>query len=129
MSPDPYVPFNAIVCLPAGAWPQGGNPGVAVQFFGALRQGHDRIMRDRPHWYLELLAVRPEYQGKGLSSKLLRWALEQADKEGTAAFLESVPEAQPVYEKYGFSCVEELKIDTPLVRVNVPLMLRESQAS
>lgn len=51
---------------------------------------------------LDLLAVHPSFQGRGLASKLLRWGLECADEEGVEVFLTSSPDGRRLYEKYGF---------------------------
>lgn len=42
-----------------------------------------------PHWYLPLIGVEPLMQGRGYGSALLRHALEQIDRDGQLAYLES----------------------------------------
>ncbi|OGE50869.1 hypothetical protein PENARI_c015G00751 [Penicillium arizonense] len=61
--------------------------------------------RDR-HEHLDMLAVHPSHQGRGLASKLLKWGLARADEEGVEVYLSSSPEGKPVYEKYGFRALE-----------------------
>jgi len=92
-------------------WPQDGNPALAVKFFSVLADGHRRIMGDTRHWYLEMLAVRPEYQGRGVASPLMRWGLEKADGDEVQCFLEGTTEARGVYERFGFEVVDEAEID------------------
>lgn len=65
--------------------------------------------QDEPHWYLEVLGIRPEHQRRGIGGRLMAPALERADEEGVAAFLEtSDPANVPYYERFGFSVVEEV---------------------
>lgn len=51
---------------------------------------------------LDILAVDPAYQGRGLASKLLKWGLARADEESVEVYLSSSPEGRRMYEKYGF---------------------------
>lgn len=60
------------------------------------------IMGARKHWYLEILATRKEWQGKGAAGILLRWGLERADEEGVECFIEASPEGKPIYERFGW---------------------------
>jgi GNAT superfamily N-acetyltransferase len=93
------------------AWPEGSNVEIANHFFGNLVRRHESIMRGRKHWYLELLATRPEYQGKGAAGKLLRWGIERADEEGTETYLEASPDGKPIYEHLGFREVDRLVVE------------------
>jgi len=67
--------------------------------------------KERKHWYLELIATRPEWQGKGAAGKLIRWGLERADEEGTECYLEASPDGKPVYERFGWRERERLVVD------------------
>jgi ribosomal protein S18 acetylase RimI-like enzyme len=63
---------------------------------------------DGRHWYLLNLAVRPELQGQGVGSVLLRSGLQRAQIEGVPCFLEtSNPRNVPFYEKHGFRLIHE----------------------
>lgn len=61
-------------------------------------------MAERKHWYLEIIATRPEWQGKGAAGKLMRWGLEKADADGKGVetYLEASPVGKEVYEYFGF---------------------------
>ena len=60
------------------------------------------------HYYLPLVGVEPNWQGKGLGSALLQPMLERCDGEGVAAYLEATsPRNRACYERAGFVVVEE----------------------
>ncbi|HEX6782015.1 MAG TPA: GNAT family N-acetyltransferase [Solirubrobacterales bacterium] len=64
-----------------------------------------------PHLYLAALGVRPEGQGQGLGSALLRPGIEQADRLGLPAYLESSNIRNvPLYERHGFEVTEEVTL-------------------
>jgi GNAT superfamily N-acetyltransferase len=64
-----------------------------------------------PCWYLNLLGVAPEHQGKGVGSTLLRAALERADRDGVPAYLEATSEDNKrLYERHGFAATAELRL-------------------
>jgi GNAT superfamily N-acetyltransferase len=50
-----------------------------------------------------VLGTEPAAQGRGIGSELLRGTLEECDRTGTLAYLESSKEANiPFYERHGF---------------------------
>ena len=56
-----------------------------------------------PHWYVPLLGVRPDAQGRGLSRAVLRPVFEAADRDRVPIYLETMTEANvAVYKKLGF---------------------------
>lgn len=60
-----------------------------------------------PHYYLDNLGVLPSARGKGVSSKLIRPFLEMADTQKVIAYTDTVtPSNVPLYEHFGFRCVE-----------------------
>ncbi|KAJ5118057.1 uncharacterized protein N7443_003261 [Penicillium atrosanguineum] len=85
-----------------GSWPVSADKELCEVFFGTMSEHHRELMGTRRHYYLEILAVDPAYQGRGLASKLLKWGLARADEEGVEVYLSSSPEGRKVYEKYGF---------------------------
>ena len=70
-----------------------------------------------PHYYLAVLGTRPEKQGKGLGSSLLRPILDRCDAEGLSAYLESSKEINiPFYQRHGFNVTGEIHLpDGPVV--------------
>lgn len=103
----PNAPFTTD--LPT--WPEKSDAALANYFFGNLVTKHAKMMEGRKHWYLELIATRPEYQGKGAGGKLLRWGLERSDADGTETYLEASPAGKPVYERFGFKEEDRLVVD------------------
>lgn len=64
-----------------------------------------------PHWYLNLLGVRPEAQGKGLSRAVLAPVFEQADRDKLPCYLETLPEANvAIYRRLGFDLVGKCEL-------------------
>lgn len=56
-----------------------------------------------PHWYVPLLGVRPEAQGRGLSRAVFQPVFEAADRDRLPIYLETVPEVNvAIYKKLGF---------------------------
>jgi GNAT superfamily N-acetyltransferase len=56
-----------------------------------------------PHWYLLYLGTRPERQGQGLGSALLRAVLDRCDTERLPAYLEATcPRNVALYRRHGF---------------------------
>jgi ribosomal protein S18 acetylase RimI-like enzyme len=63
------------------------------------------------HWYLYAIGTRVESQGRGLGSALLREVLDKVDAAGESAYLESSNIRNvPLYERHGFTVVEEITI-------------------
>lgn len=77
----------------------------------------------KPCWYLPLIGVDPVCQGRGHGSALLRYALEQCDRDGTAAYLESSnPRNIPLYERHGFEVMGSIQAgSSPTI---VPMLRR-----
>jgi ribosomal protein S18 acetylase RimI-like enzyme len=71
----------------------------------------DKIHKARvqePHWYLMLVGVDPELQGRGVGSAIIREGLARADRESRPCYLET-SEARNLglYERHGFAVLEE----------------------
>lgn len=75
-----------------------------------------------PHWYLPLIAADPARQGEGLGTALMEAAIARIDADGRPAYLESSnPRNIPLYERFGFERVGEIRTETspvltPMVR-------------
>lgn len=53
-------------------------------------------------WYLQNLAVHPDFQGKGIGRMLVQWGLDRARDEGIYASVIAARGKDPFYRKCGF---------------------------
>lgn len=84
---------------------------AAGRFFSVLAVGDEPHRRDvRPdHWWVMVLGVAPEAQGKGLARALLEPVMHRADAAGQQCYLETANPANiTFYERMGFERVAEL---------------------
>jgi len=116
---------GAALWAPPGAW-AGKNaeqlrellPMAAVFRASSLRalRLQDQMIKAHPrkphHWYLYAIGTMAEAQGQGLGSALLREVLDRLDASGEPAYLESSNiKNVPLYERHGFTVVEEMIIE------------------
>lgn len=65
----------------------------------------------QPYWYINVVAVDPEHQGKGFASKLIKPIIMEALERKHMVYLETQNSNNiKIYEKYGFHLVEEAKM-------------------
>lgn len=97
----------------AQAWYLAGAVRITRQAAAQLRLFFtlEQVRPSAPHYYLRLLGVRPERQGQGLGSALIRPVLEQCDQQHTPAYLETETEANVrYYQKHGFRVLREILV-------------------
>ena len=64
------------------------------------------------YWYLDVVVVSPEYQGKGFASQIIKPFLENTKYVGESVYLETQNiNNVPIYEKYGFKLLKSQKFD------------------
>ena len=69
------------------------------------QQVHEEIIPG-PHWYLWILAVDPDRQGKGIGSILMQPGTERADAQHLPCYLETYEMRNiPFYLRHGFGLV------------------------
>jgi ribosomal protein S18 acetylase RimI-like enzyme len=62
------------------------------------------------HWYLPLLGVDEELQGRGIGSALIQPILDRADHDALPCYVETPqPRNVPFYERHGFRVLREIK--------------------
>ena len=77
----------------------GGRLGEAAALAEAMRTRRP----DEPHWYLGVVATRPERQGQGLGSRVLAAMHERCDRHGLLCYLESSnPRNNALYRRLGY---------------------------
>ena len=75
------------------------------------------------HWYLPLIGVDPTHQRRGHGDALMRYALEQIDREKVPAYLESSnPRNLSLYRRHGFEELGTIQVgSSPAI---VPMLRR-----
>lgn len=79
-----------------------------LNLLGFVEGKHKEIERSvGPHYYLAMLGIVPEWQGKGWGDVLLQEMTKRCDEEGATAYLESsTTRSVPLYERNnGFEVV------------------------
>ncbi len=77
-----------------------------------------------PHWYLFVLGIDPELQGRGLGSQLIATLCERADRDGVPCYLETDKlSSVRLYERHGFRI--ELEQDEARLGLRFWTMLRQ----
>ena len=122
---------GAALWLPPGVHPNGA--ALEAVFRDTARREHldgllatfeqmERSHPDEAHWYLPLIGVEPNAQGKGLGAELMRYAVARCDRQGMPAYLESSnPRNISLYLRFGFEVMGEIRIGaaplvTPMLR-------------
>ena len=68
----------------------------------------DKMELKEPHYHFGPIAVLPEYQGKGVGSRMLEYCCKIIDTEGEIAYLETETiENFNFYTKFGFKSIYE----------------------
>ncbi len=76
------------------------------------------------HWYLAILAVDSQHQGKGYASKLLNEMLSYIDGEGLHCYLETEGKKNvSMYQHFGFEVIDEFIV--PRTKDKLVAMLRK----
>jgi ribosomal protein S18 acetylase RimI-like enzyme len=71
---------------------------------------------DEPHFYLFVLGTSTAQQSKGLGGALISHVLDQCDRQGMGAYLESSNIRNvPFYERHGFKVLSEVKVSDDFV--------------
>ena len=115
--------LGAALWAPPDAWRLGllESLRMGVSLFPALgrraaiiARGVDMIERRHPaapHYYLAVLGTEPAAQGQGIGGALLGPVLDECDREGIGAYLESSKERNiDFYARYGFRVLEEVRM-------------------
>jgi GNAT superfamily N-acetyltransferase len=115
--------FGAALWLPPGKWHLG--PGAQLRLLpsmiavtgrnlvrlGTVLQFIEKRHPSEPHYYLAVLGVEPEHQGRGFGGALMQPVLSRCDRERIPAYLESSKRRNVVlYERHGFEVVEEVRL-------------------
>ena len=126
--------FAAAMWLPPGVHPDSERMAGLVEQYVPKRtlpemmqvfEQMDVYHPKEPHWYLPLIGVDPACQGRGYGSALLRYALEQCDRDRLPAYLESSnPRNIPLYQRHGFEIIGNIQVGSS---PNLVPMLRRAR--
>ncbi len=76
-------------------------------FYRYTRMLHGQLVPDE-HMFLWVIGVAPEFQGNGLSSRLMKPMLSRLDEQNLPCFVETHAENNvPLYQHFGFKIVDE----------------------
>lgn len=85
------------------------SPALRADVYAVIEK-MEQFHPEEPHWYLPLMGVDPALHGKGNGSALLNHALQQCDRDGRLAYLESSnPRNIPLYQRHGFRIIGEIQ--------------------
>jgi ribosomal protein S18 acetylase RimI-like enzyme len=126
-----FAPGDFPLGVLAYAWlsfgPVAAGPRTALRY--ALADRHLRRLHPRePHFYLFVLGVEPELQGRGLGGRMLAELCARADRDGLACYLETDKASSVrLYERHGF----RVEVDQTEDKLGVRFwtMLREGRAA
>jgi len=90
----------------------GANGPFLDEFFGKLIAGRKKYIVEENMYFLNILAVHPQYQRRGLGSRLIEPVLALADAEGRRTYIEASRKGVRLYERYGWVRVDAVVMDT-----------------
>ncbi|KAK1705936.1 acyl-CoA N-acyltransferase [Colletotrichum acutatum] len=70
-----------------------------------------RQLEGTKYMVLQALATHPEYQGRGIGTRLLQHGLEKIDSQSLACWIHASPSSYRLYEKAGFQEVGKSEYD------------------
>jgi len=81
---------------------------------------------------IHIIVIHPDYQRKGLGSKLLERGLADVDAAGARAYIEASRGGYPLYKRYGFKDVGKISMDLDTFGLDagiedMPFLIREPQ--
>jgi GNAT superfamily N-acetyltransferase len=85
----------------------------SVADLGAFAVKMAQFHPTQAHWYLPMIGVDPVRQGNGHGAALMKYALQQVDRDHLPAYLESSsPKNVPLYQRHGFEIVGTIQVGT-----------------
>ncbi len=82
--------------------------GRLIRLGKILERNHPK----KKHYYLQVVGIDPEHQGKGIGTALMQTLLEQCDREGYGAYLENTNESNlAFYDRFGFAIAKKIVVE------------------
>ncbi|KAK7935314.1 hypothetical protein PG985_000809 [Apiospora marii] len=113
-----------------------GRGGLIVKRYYIWKEAQAKVQSSvwtdpRGYYFLNIMVVIPEAQGKGVGRQMMKVVTDQADAEGMNCYLESSrdkPNMQ-IYGRFGFRFAKELECDDEGTAIKLFAMVREPNAS
>ncbi|KAI0425127.1 putative GNAT family acetyltransferase [Xylaria sp. FL1042] len=86
----------------AWIWPPGTNMKILESWGKATEEVQGQAVGECPCYRLTFMGTDPAHERRGAASMMVRWGIEQCNKDGILGYLESTLDAAPFYEKMGF---------------------------
>lgn len=83
---------------------------ASMKEFSQLDKDRHKNMAGKRYLHLMSLAVDPEYQRKGIGSKLLKAMFKKTDSCGYSTYVSADIDNVDFYKKYGFKVIKEINI-------------------
>ncbi|KAL4903110.1 hypothetical protein BDW74DRAFT_169057 [Aspergillus multicolor] len=101
---------NAAFMTSATWYPPGSRREYINACLDIFNVPHERFMQ-RPHVYLYIGFVTPEYRDLGVAKYALQWCIRRADELGLEAYLEAVSATGvPIFQRHGFRPYKTIKV-------------------
>ncbi|KAI1423333.1 putative GNAT family acetyltransferase [Xylaria sp. FL1777] len=94
----------------AWIWPPGTNMEILDSWGKATEEGQAQAVGDHPCYRLTFMGTDPAHERRGAASMIVRWGLEQCNKDSVPGYLESTLDAAPFYEKMGFAAFGKISL-------------------
>ena len=106
-----------------GHWDNEDNENYAKHMAGVfIEERNAAIARTKGNLVsLDVCAVDPKFQRKGVGHALVQWGANKADDMGVEGVVESSIFGKGLYEKHGYVFVKDVQLQTPLQWADRPV--------
>jgi GNAT superfamily N-acetyltransferase len=91
--------------------PPDANADAWNDFFGYLSEQRRKFLGKKRVGFLHVLTTHPDHHRRGAGGLLMKYFLDEVDKEQLEAYLEASEVGKPLYARYGFKPVFEKTFD------------------
>ena len=103
MSDEQAASFEEAVRAIAGEYAESGPLAIVTAM--------NEVQPTELHWHLAFVCTRPEKQGHGTGTALIRAGLRRCDAAGDPAYLEATSERnRALYERLGFHVTSQIEL-------------------